>query len=504
MTAGLQGENPLSLQWFQDGKEIDGATNRSLTISNAGAADAGSYSLVAANAVGSATNQPVTVSVLLTPFIAGDRGFKNVPTGGNVCLAPEVLGAAPISFQWQFNGADLTDNSRTTGTHSNQLCVQNATSADSGMYSLIASNGNGSVTQVVAQVAVVDVIGWGDDALQQTDVPEGVTNLVSVVAAGDHSIALRKDGAVLGWGDDSSGQTTIPSSVTNALAIAAGLSHSVALRNDGAILAWGDNTFGQTNVPAFSTNVTALAAGANHTAALLAGGTLSVWGANNANQTNVPAFAGPVTAVAAGGDQTVALLANGTVVAWGGPAANGTSAFSNIVGVAAGAGHALALVDDGTVVAWGNNYYGQASVPASVSNAVAIAAGDDNSIAVLANGTLVAWGADYSGQSSPPALPRAFAGAAGRAHSLALLGAGLPAAPPVFQLLSPGLSFGNGAFRLRLSNLTGRGPLVIFGSTNFTDWQPLYTNAPVVGVLDFIDSSVSNIPGRVYRAAEQR
>jgi hypothetical protein len=178
--------------------------------------------------------------------------------------------------------------------------------------------------------------------------------------------------------------------------------------------------------------------------------------------------------------------------------------LSNIVAVAAGSHHALALADNGTVFAWGNDYYGQTDVPASVSNAVAIAAGEDNSIALLADGSIKAWGADYDGQSSPPNLPAAFAAGAGRTHSLAALGAGLPAPPPKFQLLAPSLTFSNGAFRLRVSNLSGRGSSFIFASTNLMDWQALVTNAPAVGVLDFSDPSSASFSQRFYRAAEQR
>lgn len=127
-----------------------------------------------------------------------------------------------------------------------------------------------------------------------------------------------------------------------------------------------------------------------------------------------------------------------------------------------------------------------------------------HSLAALADGTVVGWGADYSGQISAPALRSVSALSAGRAHSLALLGPAVALPAPIFELQPPSLTFSNGAFQLRLSNLTGQGISVILASTNLVDWEPIHYNVPKPGSLDFVDPGSASLPQRFYRAYEQR
>jgi hypothetical protein len=63
-------------------------------------------------------------------------------------------------------------------------------------------------------------------------------------------------------------------------------------------------------------------------------------------------------------------------------------------------------------------------------------------------------------------------------------------------------SAGTGEVHLRLSGLSGLGTIVIYSSIDLVDWQPIWTNQPVVGTLQFIDESSAN-PQRFYRAVEQ-
>jgi alpha-tubulin suppressor-like RCC1 family protein len=79
--------------------------------------------------------------------------------------------------------------------------------------------------------------------------------------AGDHDLALKRDGTVVAWGNNSSGQTNVPPDLTNVIAIAAGANHSLALRKDGTVVAWGANNAGQTNVPPGLSNVIAISGG---------------------------------------------------------------------------------------------------------------------------------------------------------------------------------------------------------------------------------------------------
>jgi hypothetical protein len=57
------GAPPLSYQWFRDARELPGQTNSTLTIANATAADAGDYSVVVKNRLGSVASSKATLSI---------------------------------------------------------------------------------------------------------------------------------------------------------------------------------------------------------------------------------------------------------------------------------------------------------------------------------------------------------------------------------------------------------------------------------------------------------
>lgn len=60
------GATPLAYQWLFNGAGISGATNSSLTVSNAGFASAGNYSVIVTNSYGSVTSSVARLSVVAT------------------------------------------------------------------------------------------------------------------------------------------------------------------------------------------------------------------------------------------------------------------------------------------------------------------------------------------------------------------------------------------------------------------------------------------------------
>src|SRR2546423_12183843 len=50
------------------------------------------------------------------------------------------------------------------------------------------------------------VAAWGSNSYGQTNVPPGLTNVVSIAGGAYHSLALKADGTVVGWGSYWNGQ----------------------------------------------------------------------------------------------------------------------------------------------------------------------------------------------------------------------------------------------------------------------------------------------------------
>jgi hypothetical protein len=58
-------------------------------------------------------------------------------------------------------------------------------------------------------------------------------------------------------------------------------------------------------------------------------------------------------------------------------------------------------------------------------------------------------------------------------------------------------------FHLQLDNVYASHSLIISASTDLVNWLPMFTNVAVTGAVQFVDSTVTNIPQRFYRATEQ-
>jgi len=431
------------------------------------------------------------------PVITGQPQSTNVLPGQSVVLSAGVIGTYPLTYQWQFNGADLL------GATSSELVFNPADATNSGIYSVRVTNIYGAVISSNITLSVIMAAATGDNTFAQTNVPQAATRLVSVACGAWHSLGLSADGTILAWGNDSSGQCDVPATLNNAVAIAAGGYHGLAVTAAGAVAAWGANDCGQAAVPAGLTNAIGVAAGAWHSLALRANGTVAGWGDNSFGQINVPASLSNVVALAAGGNHSLALKADGTVTAWGENTdaegnVTGQSVvplgLSNVVAIAAGEYHSLAVKADGTIVAWGDNSQGQCNFPAGLTNVVALAGGGSHSLALLADGTISAWGEDWNGQCDIPAgLHPAVGVAAGSYHTVMLLEGVLP----VPQMMLPARKAGE--FTTVIQTLNRRSYTLEYNdSLATTNWTALSTNAGH-GALIILSDPTAAAPQRFYR-----
>lgn len=137
-------------QWYSNSFSLPGETNAALRINGIQYGHNGTkYSLVATNLAGKTTNS-MTISVIVSPAISG-LDNQAVSLGSTVNMAPIVSGVPVPTLYWLRDGANVTDGatgngSTISGASSGSLSLANAQAADSGVYSLIASNSAGVVT----------------------------------------------------------------------------------------------------------------------------------------------------------------------------------------------------------------------------------------------------------------------------------------------------------------------------------------------------------------------
>ena len=422
-------------QWRKSGTNIVGATNFTLGLPRIAATDAGSYDVVVANWLGSATSSAAAVTVNATAAVSMNvSGQRIVTPGGSLELTATTVLPPPVTYQWRKNGQPIAGASTASYT------VANATVRSSGVYQVVVTNSAGPLFGPAVFVSVnvpTQVRAWGSNNSGQTTAPVGLVNAIAVAAGSAHTLALKSDGTVVAWGDNASGQATPPPGLNGVAAVAASGNYSMALKADGTVVTWG-GTINYT--PAGLANVIAIAAGSG-AMALRADGTVLVWDGTSVRTDTPLALDGVVSIAAGNGGHYLAAKTDGSVVAWGnnnysyyGPTGQAVVPFgvASVIAVAGGEAHSLALKLDGTVVAWGYNGNGQTSVPVGLSGVVAIAASARTSFALRNDDTVVAWGSDENGvRSLPTGLSNTFLIAAGSGHALALRDSAADVAPAI-------------------------------------------------------------------------
>ncbi len=130
------GTPPYSYAWLKNNSVLSGQTNSSLTLANVSTNDAATYSVIVSGAMGSVTNsatltvnQPVTVTVAPVNQMA--------VAGGSATFSVAATGTG-LSYQWLLNGTVI-------GT-SSSLVLNNLTTSQAGVYTVIVSGTCNSVT----------------------------------------------------------------------------------------------------------------------------------------------------------------------------------------------------------------------------------------------------------------------------------------------------------------------------------------------------------------------
>ena len=454
---------PLTYQWFIVAGNLwnspNADTNSTLILTNVQISDAAQYAVGVSDGSNYFFSDFATLAVDFAPQFTSSPGDQMVIAGTNVTLSVAATGCPAPSYQWQFNGTNIL------GATGSNLMLIDAQSPNQGIYSVVASNFLGAVTNVPMNLTVVE------------SAPLLFPNLSDRVAIG-HDCDSRRDHlriqnpmTLYQWSENG---TNIPGATNGTLVFAdiqpsAAGTYSLSATNSrghitsrvatltveddplpSTIVAWGDNTYGQTNLPTGETNVVALASGEYGTvfvrqdgtmgsfgyeilspqafATLAPVGTLSSEGAAAialdqngkpvtfgitylAGASDVPATVSNAVAVAFGNPR-LALLSDGTVVGWT-PApgfeqpdpANIMPSLPGLSGVRSIAilnNHCLILNSNGTVQAFGINGSGQSKVPSGLNHVVAIAAGASHSLALKSDGTVAAWGDNSYGQTNIP------------------------------------------------------------------------------------------------------
>ncbi|MGC4074740.1 MAG: pectinesterase family protein [Nibricoccus sp.] len=160
-TVTANGTSPLSVQWQKSNDNvtfanISGATATLLSFSSTQTSDAGYYRAVVTNSVGSATSSAATLVV--APVITTQPASTVVTAGSThtISVVTDTGAGAPepTTYVWKRDGTTVANGSGVSGATTASLQITGFSAAQSGYYTVTATNSAGSVTSSSVYVGI--------------------------------------------------------------------------------------------------------------------------------------------------------------------------------------------------------------------------------------------------------------------------------------------------------------------------------------------------------------
>ena len=151
------GTAPLTYQWKKDGTSISGATSSTYTTPATSSADnAAVFTVVVTNGTGSATSSSATLTVTaaapVAPAISTQPTAQSIAAGASATFSVTATGTGTLSYQWKKNGTNITGG--TGATTSTYTTPDMGYAGNGAEYSVVVSNGAGSITSSTATLTV--------------------------------------------------------------------------------------------------------------------------------------------------------------------------------------------------------------------------------------------------------------------------------------------------------------------------------------------------------------
>jgi uncharacterized repeat protein (TIGR03803 family) len=151
VTATSSAGGPTYQWYFNTNTLLGGQTASTLTLSGVTSGNAGAYTVVVGNSIGSVTSSPAVLTVLTLPTINGQPQGLNRTNGDSATFTVAATSnAGGPAYQWYFN-----TNTLLTGQTGSTLTLSGVTNGNAGAYTVVVGNNIGSVTSSPAVLTVV-------------------------------------------------------------------------------------------------------------------------------------------------------------------------------------------------------------------------------------------------------------------------------------------------------------------------------------------------------------
>ncbi len=153
-TITFSGSPTPTVQWRHLGQNLSGETSPTLSLTNLTPSDAGAYDCVVTNACNSFASDPAVLTVGTPATITTQPTSTSVSENTQASFTVVAGGAGPFTYQWRYNGGNLSEGGSYTGTAAATLVINPAATALAGDYDCIVSNDCGGETSSIATLTV--------------------------------------------------------------------------------------------------------------------------------------------------------------------------------------------------------------------------------------------------------------------------------------------------------------------------------------------------------------
>jgi len=144
------GSLPFQYTWKKNGVAVGVPNADTLTIASAALTDTGTYTVEVSNAAGAVETLPVQVNVLdiTVPVITQQPRRLTLLAGGTARFTVVATGSPNLTYQWQYGGSDLPNETNAT------LVLPGVSAAQAGLYRVRVTSEAGSTLSDTAELVV--------------------------------------------------------------------------------------------------------------------------------------------------------------------------------------------------------------------------------------------------------------------------------------------------------------------------------------------------------------
>jgi hypothetical protein len=181
------GSSPINYQWLFGGMAIAGANNSSYSIGSTLPTNAGNFSCVVSNNVGTTNSVMVTLTLMTNPVITLQPTNVTVLAGQPATFSVAATGPQPLYYQWRFgvNGTNIVGATNAT------LNLINVQPSNGGIYAVTVNSAYGGTVSSNALLTVLVVPPFISTQPSNQTVFAGDTAKFTVFAGGTAPLSYQ-------------------------------------------------------------------------------------------------------------------------------------------------------------------------------------------------------------------------------------------------------------------------------------------------------------------------